>query len=1617
MSRKLGEQNQFTAEVRSKVLTDLSPEQYQRFLKRYGELKRREDTAGTSRILRRKRTSDYAPASFPQQRLWVLEQMGFGGPAYHLETKVRIRGALDITVLEQGLNEIIRRHEILRTNFVVVDGTLMQQIVPERDISLPVFDLSDCDESEREARATEWMSVQRRDFDLARGALLRATIVRLGPEDHLAQLTMHHIVSDGWSLGILMREWAALYTAFGKGYPSPLPEMPIQYADFAEWQREWLRGEVLEEHLSYWREHLAELPLIQLPTDRTRPPVQSFQGAKEIIALPAQVSDRLQQLSRKEGCTFFMTLLTGFASLLYRYTGQADLAIGTTPANRRRAELESLIGFFANTLVLRVSIADNPSFREQLRHVHEVCLGAYMHQDVPFEMLVEELHPQRDLSVNPLFQVMFVLQNVPQPTFQLPNLSFSTLDADVRAVRFDLECHLVETPEEITASFVYNTDLFEPATIKRMLNHYQRLLQIITDNADQRIGDALLLSPTECQQIVVEWNATNSTYDDQQCLHHLFEYQARIRPDATAVICEEQQLSYQGVNRKANQIARHLRALGLKAGMLVAVYMDRSSEVIPALMGVLKAGGTYVPLEAYYPIARVQWILSFLEVEYLLTDRHRIGIIHDLATQMHSLKYVICLDSLSESDLQWSVSSHPYSVSEVSRQETENLSVDVFADGLAYIIFTSGSTGTPKGVMIQHRPAVNLIDWVNRTFHIKAEDRILFLTSLCFDLSVYDIFGVLAAGGSIRVVGEHDLRHPARLLELLDNEPITLWDSAPAALDQLSPFFGDRAASTAPGNLRLVLLSGDWIPVTLPDMVKARFQGAEVIALGGATEATIWSNYCRVDSVASHWVSIPYGKPIQNARYYILDTRLNNCPIGVRGFLYIGGECLACGYANEPQLTAEKFLPDHFRAEPGARIYRTGDLARYWADGTIEFLGRRDEQVKIRGFRIELGEIESVLRQHMDVLECVVVAQEMKGDKRLVAYVVVREEESARPSILRRHLQERLPEYMIPAQWVILEKLPLTPNGKVDRRALPKPDAARPDLEAVYLAPRDIVEQKLATIWAEILQLERVGVHDNFFELGGDSILSIQVVARANQSGLRLTPRQLFEYQTIADLSRMARQAVQPTTYQGIVEGLVEVTPIQQWFFEQKLADLNHFNQSVLLEGQVGIQVSYLAKAIRVLQEHHDALRLRFSRESGNWKQFNEGIDAVVACIFVDLSALNIEQQRDALATAAEQLQRSLDLKQGPLLRSAWMERGQGQTGRLLLVIHHLAIDGVSWRILLEDLQLAYEMQERGQTLELPAKTSSYQQWAAALREHAQSSSVKEEAGYWLEIVEGTTGSIPLDWEDGVNTEDSARTVTVMLEQEQTDALLHQVPEAYHTQIQEVLLTSLGQVLTEWKGSRAVRVNVEGHGREEIAEGLELERTVGWFTTWYPVRLEVIPEEYPGEALRRTKEQVRRIPRHGIGYGLLQYLYKDDILRKQVTAAGNAEMSFNYLGQFDQIWRGTGPLAIASESTGAWRCPQSQRTAVLEVNGLVTKGRLRLDWTYSNKLHRRETIEQLAATFLMQLKKLIAHCLSTESGSYTPSDFPLAKLDQQRLDRVAALVKKLPVPIQPVPHK
>jgi amino acid adenylation domain-containing protein/non-ribosomal peptide synthase protein (TIGR01720 family) len=1920
--------------------------------------------------------------SFAQQRLWFLDQLVQGSAFYTESSAVRVHAALSVPAFEQALNEIVRRHEVLRTTFRLIGDQPVATVSSELHLPLEVVDLTSYSESERQGHVVRLATGEaRKPFDLERGPLLRTTLLRLRPGEWVFLLSMHHIVCDGWSSTVFSRELAELYSAFVAGKPSPLEELAIQYADFAHWQREWLQGGVLERQLAYWRQQLADLPMLELPADRPHPPVFSYLGAHHNFFLPGSLVRALERLGQREGATLFMTLLSGFNILLHRYTNQVDLVVGVPVANRNRAELESLIGFFVNVLVMRSDLSGSPTLREVLQRVKAMALDAYAHQDLPFETLVEALHPKRDLARNPLFQVIFQLHE--NPVGPRPDAGALTLlEVDRATVKFDLRIDFFKETDGLRGVIEYSTDPFTTERIERFGGHLRTVYEAMARDAEQRVGDFALVSATESATLA-EWGGVRKTPLDAT-IHSRFEEQVSRAPDAVAVVVNERSVTYAELDNWASLLAADLRRRGVLPDEPIAVSSSPGLETIVALLGILKAGGAYLPVNPAYPDERIRYMVTDARARFLVDTGDEQGRFSnfDLA--------IVGLGSPADTGLR---APHGHA--------------DVTPDHLAYVMYTSGSTGIPKGTCITHRAVVRLVTDADFC-SMQPSETFLLLAPLTFDAATFEIWGPLLNGGRLVI-------YPERLVSLEDLERIllrhkvtTLWLSA-GLFHQIVDNRPEMLAC-----VKQLLAGGD---VLSPRHVRSqldRFPECKVINGYGPTENTTFTCCHGMTGSASVGDSVPIGSPIARTHVYVVDGYDQMAPIGVPGELCVTGDGLARCYLNDVRFTAERFVPDPFSAIPG-RMYRTGDLVRFLPSGNLEFIGRIDNQLKIHGYRVEPAEIEKALLRHPAVQNALVLSRDRHGeDKRLTAYVVPKAPNSqdgggrasqaiesaltanwrslyddlygsidsptdprfnivgwkssdtgeaipveqmrewvdstvdrirqsqplraleigcgagllthrvvphvdfymgtdfsapvierlrssldqfgfdssrARLSIqsaddfsgiepasfdvvvinstvqyfpsadyllsvlegsvrataaggrifigdirslphlepfhtevqlaradeglacaellrrignavqlerelvlapeffealphqfgrithvdvqwkrgfsdneltryrydavlyvesqhrratgarqldwssdhlsvprlaellegasdeivmvhgvpndrvykqmnlwryltsdssgtirelrskaglhresmprleeiwraaegtpfaahlrsgkspehcvvryvrrdhdgsaplawdlagecfrgawgeysnnplksllaerlapsLRKHVKDLLPEYMLPSAYVVVDRLPLTRNGKVDRSALTHLGVEQPAAAARYVPAQSGVETRLSKVWTDVLGVERVGMNDNFFELGGDSILCIQVVSRAKAAGVHITVKQLFENQTIAQLAAVATESLVVHADQEFVTGPALLTPAQVWLLEQNLHCVDHFNQSILLEVPRALNTAALDGALNALVRHHDVLRLRCNFRGKSDHAFYSPWERRAILEQHDLSRLDRKLHTAALERHCASVQSGLNIAAGPLLRAVLYDLGAAQPARLLLAAHHLVVDGVSWRILLEDLWTAYGQIASGSEVTLPAKTTSMQYWGERLTAYANSTEICEALQYWLKLAPNRPRLLPVDY-DGRNTVSTVRLIKRELTESETESLLVQVPQACRTQVNDVLLTALARTLTQWIGETECWFDLEGHGREPLFDDVDLSRTAGWFTSIFPVRLQVDPAANLSSSLTSVSRQLQAIPARGLSFGVLRFLSADPDVRQKLHEIPKREVSFNYLGQFggDE----TAVIRGATESPGPMRDAAQLREYLIEIDSSVTNNRLAFQWSYSEGTHARETIERISDHLTDELRAIIRHCLSTET-KMVPSDFPSARIENDDLERLLA---------------
>ncbi|QXH91355.1 amino acid adenylation domain-containing protein [Pseudomonas shahriarae] len=1508
------------------------------------------------------------PLSFAQERQWVLWQLDPDSAAYNIPTALRLKGKLDVVALEQSFNALIARHQTLRTTFAHGEDRPLQIIHLDMPMQIQQSSVSGLDDAGIKA----FIQAQAyQPFDLQQGPLLRVALLQLGQDDHVLVLTQHHIVSDDWSMQVMVDELVALYSDYQQGQPNVLPELTIQYADYAIWQRHWMEAGESERQLAYWQAQLGgEQPVLELPTDHPRPAVQSYRGANIAVTVPASLEHNLKQLAQQHNVTLFMLLLASFQALLHHYSRQSDIRVGVPVANRNRVETERLLGFFVNTQVLRARFDESLSFSELLAQVKQTALDAQAHQDLPFEQLVEALQPERNLSISPLFQVMYNHLKEHQDSTTVQLAPASSLDVEgirwgSRTAQFDLTFSTFESTQGLSATLNYATDLFEASTIERLGQHWLNLLDRCIAAPQQAIASLSLLSNAQQQQILYDWNDTTITYPLERCTHQWIEQQVESTPDAVALIFGESQLTYNQLNQKANSLAHRLIERGVGHDVLVGIAIERSLDMVIGLLAILKAGGAYVPLDPEYPSDRLAYMMQDSGITLLLSQQTLLD-----KLPVPAGVETLCLDE-------------PV----ISAWPSSNPGITLDPENLAYVIYTSGSTGKPKGAANRHCALVNRLCWMQQAYNLTTADTVLQKTPFSFDVSVWEFFWPLMTGARLAIAGPGDHRDPARLVELINQHDITTLHFVPS---MLQVFLADEQVSRCNG-LKRIVCSGEALSADAQQQVFAKLPNAALYNLYGPTEAAIdvthWT--CREESRSS----VPIGQPIANLTTWVLNSDLAPVPTGVIGELYLGGEGLARGYHQRPALTAERFVASPYAQ--GERLYRTGDLARQRPDGVIEYVGRIDHQVKIRGLRIELGEIEARLLEQDEVHEVAVLAVDTATGLQLVGYVVPRKDIDTTHlrDRLKIRLKEHLPDYMVPVYWLFLDQLPLSPNGKLERKALPKPDASQ--VQKTYVAPKGALETTIVGIWQTVLKLEKVGVTDNFFELGGDSIISIQVVSRARQAGIHFTPKDLFQHQTIQGLANVAKTHGQGLVIdQGPVIGSAPLLPIQQLFLDTNIPERNHWNRSVLLKPAMALEPQLLEQALNALIQHHDALRLSFTQTDSGWSaEYRPATTSVLWQTYID----GVTQ----LQSLGDEAQRSLNLQHGPLLRAVLVSLNDGSQ-RLLLAIHHLVADDVSWGILFDDLQTAYHQLQMGQALALPEKTSAYKTWGEKLQDYGRSDALQQELAYWVQQLDASSHDLPQANPEGCQRHGQATTVDIKLSKTLTQQLMQVAPAAYRTQIIDLLLTALTRTVSQWTSCENVLVQLESHGREALFDDIDLTRTVGRFTSLYPVKLTAHKDW--GEAIKQVKEQLRAIPDKGIGFGVLRYL-GDTQVQASLDALPMPRIAFNYRDQTDSA---AGALFVpVREKYGVEKNSNPALCNRLTIHSQIDDGQLSMAWIFSQEVIPAEVIQKLSNNYLQALEQLVAYCCDTNHQGATPSDFPLAGLSQAQLDTLSLPIQQI----------
>ncbi|WP_343731866.1 amino acid adenylation domain-containing protein [Duganella sp.] len=1501
------------------------------------------------------------PLSHAQRGVWLTWRLAPSSAAYNMEGTLILRGPLDQVSMARAVDALAQRHEVLRTVFRAVDDSEAEQVVLEQPPSvLQRMDLSALPTDLRAVRAAGLTAAySTAPFDLENGPVWRVQLLRLDEQTHWLSIVVHHIVADGWSASVLMRDLGTLYAAHASGGDASLPELPIQFVDYALWQRDWIEAGELDRQLDYWRRQLGDdhAPLA-LPLDRARPRERSDAAARHSFVLRGASAAAVQQLAEKHGCTRFIVMLAVLKLTLAHLSGARHVAVGAPVANRQRAETQHLVGYLLNVLVLRTQVDLAGSFDQLLEQVRATMLDAQSHADCPFDLLVSALDVRREAGVHPLFQVKCTEQQQIAGVAGFGGLETTVYGGAAKLAHFDLSLDFAAKDGDIVCGLAYACDIFDAGTVSGMAQLFEALLLRVGVDASATLRN--LLPARLTAQSAGELVPGNPEDDVLAC----WSRAVAANSNEPAVRYEDEVLSFATLDRLSDRLAQRLRAQGVAAEVRVGVHAPRSIELVLGLLAVFKAGGVYVPLDPALPAERLRYQAADSGIALLLHA--------GLPAWSSGLPLLDLTEALADAGDGPAQVPAPWSPGQA-----------------AYVIYTSGSTGQPKGVVISRGALANYVRGVLSRLGPEVGSMAM-VSTVAADLGHTVLFGALCGGRLLHLIAAERAFDPDRFAEYMARHEVGVLKIVPSHLQAL--LSAADPAAVLPRDCLVV--GGETTRWQLLEKLGQLRPTMRVLNHYGPTETTVGILTQAAADASQAATTLPLGRPLPNSEAWVLDEQLEPVARGVAGELYLGGEGVARGYQARASQTAERFVAHPFGE--GRRLYRSGDRVRMLADGALEFLGRVDDQIKIRGYRVELREVAQALSALPGVAVAEAIARDSDdGRTRLYGYVVPHAGGTLNGTALQAHLAERLPDYMVPASIMVLEAMPLNANGKVDRRALPEPARIGADGDA----PQGATEQALAAVWCEVMGLEHVGRHDNFFELGGDSILSLQIVARSRKRGYKIAPKQLMERQTIAALAALAQplavSAPAQITPVALAQGGGGLLPVQHWFFEQQFATPTHWNQSILLSCAEPVAPARIGAIITQLVQHHEALRTRFSPGPRGWQQHTGATGDVFAS--VDLSGE--PDTATAITRVAAEAQRSLtfDLP----FRAVWMTLGEGRAARLLLVAHHLVVDGVSWRVMLEDLQALYA------DAALPAPTSSMQAWSEALHRYAGSAACTAQLPYWHAL--DAEPALPADHPQGSNTLADAHTLQLHLDVELTTQLLGPAHKAYRTQINDLLLAALTRTLCDWAQRDAVLIEMEGHGREDLFEGLDLSRSVGWFTALYPLRL-TASQARGGALIQSIKEQLRAVPEHGIGYGVLRYLGGDTGL-----AAVRPLVTFNYLGQTAQTLAPQAIWQLAPESAGASRAADSTRRSWFDVGAIVRDGRLQLSWTFSRALHRAETVSELLDSLHKNLTLLVEHCGSGAAG-ITPSDVPLAGLNQAQLNMLelpASLIEDL-YPVSPM---
>ncbi|HDX9687816.1 non-ribosomal peptide synthetase [Bacillus thuringiensis] len=1508
------------------------------------------------------------PLSHPQRRIWYTEVIHSDKGICNLRFLFKLHRKMNYSKLNQVVNRVISENDGLCIRLKENGHQEPKQyFIKHEEQEFEFFDFSNVENTNL---LEEWIEQKTKEtFTLFNSNLYYFALIKLNDNECAVFGNVHHIIMDGLSIQIFTEQIAKYY--YDMHNENEEGEIKNSYVQFLTNEQTYLNSSRFQKDQKFWLEEFKTLP-----SATGLKPYNTYQvstkASRETFILTEHLKRKIEKFSEDSQFSLYTLFVAAFSLSMYRWTSSLNIGLGMAYGNRMTKMERKLIGMMVSTVPLRMDIDPEEEVLSFISRVSRKQSKSLRHQKYPFDLLLKRINKENNSNVR-LFGTTIDYRDRDESgdSLWIPNRE------EVQDFAVHIE-NLIDI-DSLHVHIDYREELFSKEEIKQFFNVMLAIMENTFENQKQKVAEIEIISEEDKRKSLVEFNNPKLDVPPQVTIHEMFERQAMIYPNAIAVTYEKEKITYKELNERANQLAHYLQKKGVGPDTLVGLCVERSHEMIVGILGILKAGGAYVPLDPTYPEQRLQYILEDASIQLFVTQES-LKELNWLPENVES----ICLDRDQD---------------EIGK-ESKTLPVSsVGPQNLAYVIYTSGSTGNPKGVMIEHHNVIRLFKSTDCWYQFNEKDTWTLFHSYAFDFSVWEIWGALLYGGKLVVVPYWISRSPKDFYQLLVEEEVTVLNQTPSAFRQLIRVC-EQEDKNKNLQLRYVIFGGEALEPTslLPWFQRYGEKNPQLINMYGITETTVHVTYYPItlDDV-QHASRSNIGKRIPDLEVYILDAYQQPVPIGVDGELYIGGAGLARGYLNRPELTAERFISHPFSSDLKARLYRTGDLARYLPDGNLDYRGRIDHQVKIRGFRIEIGEIESTLHTYAYVKEAVVIVREdQPGDKRLIAYVVG----DGNVDAWREYLKAKLPSYMVPSGFVAMEAIPLTANGKVDREALPMPEEKQINSECV--GPRNSNEQILTTIWKRVLGVKKVGIYDNFFEIGGDSILSIQIISQASQVGLKLTPKQMFECPTIAELAQVAIETQGVQAEQGIVIGDVPLTPIQCWFFEQEHPHTEHWNQSMLLRVKERLNVKLLEGAILNLLKHHDALRFRYEQlPNGTWRQRNEGTDELSVLHVVKRNQVNEKEWNKIIQEEMNINQASFNLVNGPLMRVVYFEDNLTRNDRIFWVIHHLVVDGVSWRILLEDLQVVYNQMKQGQEVRLPAKSTSFKEWSERLQTYSDSGISKEVQNYWNEQVEKETMKIPMDYPIQETTEESIDQVTRTLGIEETQTLLHEVLVTHKTRIDEVLLTALGQAIVDCTNQQTVSIHLEGHGREEMIEGIDSSRTVGWFTSIYPVHLNFQGTQTPIEGLKAVKEQLRRIPNRGVDYGILCYLNKGLLPFYQQKPS----ISFNYLGQFDQVFSRDSLFMQETGFTFLDHAPDSKPSHLIDVIGMVKDEKLHFVWMYSREQFSKLKIQLIADGMLRHLRQLINK--PTTESAFTVSDFADAEdLTEESLSKVLLKLTK-----------